>query len=205
VAASARRLRYVIELTPFDDGMLADGLRDLAGAVHPGALDAALAGFPDSDWERSLTEALQRPEADARAAMLGESMTELDFRTRRWARVPRVAASLSSSCGFLLATFGLRIGLSSLLGGSAATSADVVVDGAVLDAIDAVALGLAGAAMCSAVQRAAREALSRRLAGALRLADRLERLADGVALPLADGTAHVTVPAESGGSVPTVA
>ncbi len=202
MAASARRLRYVVELTPIDDGALAGCLAGRASSPPPlPALAARLAALPDADWERGVLAAVEHGQ-ESRAAMLGESMTELDFRARRWARVPRVCASLASSFGFLLATVSLRVGLANVVS-PAGESTEVSVNTAVLDAVDVVAIGLVGAAFCAAIQYRSRALLSLRMTGAGRLVDLLDSLSPEAVSPLAAGGGRGSLPApESSGPVP---
>jgi len=178
VAASVRRLHFVAELTRLDPAALVSGLHE-AGERLPDepvrALDATLRQSTGVEWERSVVEAVQH-EPQARPAFLGEVMTELDYRARRWSRVPRVAASLASTGGFLLASLALRLGLAELAG--PLLESDVPsVNSAVLDALDVVAMGMAGAACCVAVQHGARATLRAKLLAAEQLVDLLEGLA----------------------------
>jgi hypothetical protein len=189
IAASASRLRFVIHATPFDPTRLEAGVRKMKGRL--GALAAALGDGEDAAWERELVGALRAP-PDERPALLGEAMTELDFRLRRWAKVPRVCASLGTSFAFLLATVALRVGLSDLVG--ALDEARVLaVNDAVLDAVDVVAVGLVGAAFCIAIQVQARRALASRREGSDLLVERLEQLADLDPRALATDPGHATV------------
>jgi hypothetical protein len=173
VAASARRVLILMRVPALDPRSFATRLQATAGGLSDADLSdlgRALAADSDTEWEQSLVLALAA-EPDARAALLGEAMTELDFAARLWLRVPRVAASLASSVGFLLATLQLRMAL------SVATASDgegLEVNAALLGAVDVIAVGLAGAAACLAIQRAARALLSERLAGAHQLLDALE-------------------------------
>jgi alkylhydroperoxidase family enzyme len=130
-------------------------------------------------------------------------MTDLDFRSRRWAKVPRVTASLSSTFGFLLATMALRVGLSDLVG-ALDDSTVLSVNSAVLDAVDVAAIGLVGAAFCVAVHARARAALTERLRDADRLVDLLERLGEGAIEPFPDPSrrASVSPPDAPGASQP---
>jgi len=188
------RLFYAVVATPIDPSLLSTSLR-AAKADLPrdslNVLDGLLSSVPGADWERDVVRALAHP-ADPRSALVGEAMTELDFRTRRWARVPRVCASLASSFGFLLATVALRVGLSDLVG-TLDPSEVLSVNAAVLDAIDVAAVGLVGTAFCVAIQYRARAAVGVRLAGAERLVEVLESLevADGGALAGAVARASV--------------
>ena len=177
VAASAVRLLYVTGATPVDPSAFVAAVRAAGDGSAPAslaALDTALRGLPEAEWERDVVRAMGEP-TELRPALIGEAMTDLDFRARRWLRVPRVCASLSSSFGFLLATIALRVGLSDLAG---TLDPDEVfsVNAAVLDAIDVAALGLVGTAFCIAIQYRARTALAARLAGAERFVELVESL-----------------------------
>jgi hypothetical protein len=175
VAASVRRLFFVIEATPLDPGTLVASLRRRRLELPSSALRELATAFESVEgaaWEVDVVRALEEPE-DARPALLGEAMTDLDFLTRRWARVPRVSASLASSFGFLLATVALRVGLSDLVG-TLDESQVLSVSSAVLDAVDVAAVGLVGAAFCIALQYRARAALSERLKGAERFVELIE-------------------------------
>jgi hypothetical protein len=183
VGASGRRLFYVVGATPIDAASLATSLRRDKNKLQPHALAliaSVLGKTIGMEWERDVVVALSQPVAD-RPALLGEAMTELDFRARRWFRVPRVSASLSSSFGFLLATLALRVGLSDLVGTLDAPRI-FSVDAAVFDAVDVAAVGLVGAAFCIAFQYRSRVALAARLSGVDRLVEVLEGLDDGAAL-----------------------
>jgi hypothetical protein len=196
VLASLARLFYVVVATPVDPSSLAARLRTAKADLPPDplrALDHALDAIPRADWERDLVRGLMQP-AEPRAARVGEAMTELDFLLRRWARVPRVCASLASSFGFLLATVALRVGLSDLAG---TLDSDQVlsVNGAVLDAIDVAAVGLVGTAFCIAIQYRGRAAVGVRLAGAERLVEVLEGFEDAHGGALAATAARASVDA----------
>ena len=190
---SARRLKYVLEITAVDAGVLASVLRPRS-KLRPGflqKLQAAFGEIPEADWERELVTALGQP-ADVRPALVGETMTELDYRVRRWSKVPRVAASLASSFGFLLATVALRVGLSGLVG-ELDDERVLSVDGAVLDAMDVAAVGLVGAALCIAIHYRARSALAGRLKGIDQLVELLESAAEDEATPLVAAEGHASV------------
>ena len=86
VGASALRLSYVIEATPLDPVSLVAGLRGEGATLGRDALcafDAAAQRTAGAEWEGDVARAMvQSP--DLRPAMLGESMTELDFTGERW-------------------------------------------------------------------------------------------------------------------------
>jgi hypothetical protein len=121
-----------------------------------------------------LFDALGAPPSD-RVALVNEQLRELDHRVGRWSRVPRVCASICTSAGLLLATMALRIGLTE--------SAETIdgrsrIHGAIIDAMDVAAIGLAGAAFCITIQMRSRKAASSRAEAVDRLVDRLERSID---------------------------
>jgi hypothetical protein len=192
---SARRLQYVLELTAVDAGALAASLRKRRAELPREpliALEKALAEVRGADWEREIVAALREPVV-MRPSLLGEAMTELDFRARRWNKVPRVSASLASSFGFLLATMALRVGLSGLAG-PLDDETVLSVNGAVLDALDVAAVGLMGAALCVAIHYGARAALGARVAGAEQLIEVLEQLVEATPLVDEEGRANVATP-----------
>jgi hypothetical protein len=202
IAASGRRLAYVLGLTTIDSGALVAALRHFRGAGRGLPLPLLRESFlelPGADWERELVTAL----ADAgpmRAALVGEAMTELDFRAKRWSGVPRVAASLASSFGFLLATVVVRVGLSGLAGGL--DDGEVgAVDGTILDALDVAAVGLVGAAICIAIHFRSRALLPSRLLAAEQLVELLEGWEEE-ATPLATRGDHDSVDARPSSASP---
>jgi hypothetical protein len=117
----------------------------------------AIAREPRADWERELLGALAEPNETARAGRINEQLSELDYRLARWARVPRVCASIASSAGFLCGSLALRFGLV-----ATSTVADEVrsdaINSVVLQAVNVAALGVAGAAVAIAAQYRARKA-----------------------------------------------
>jgi hypothetical protein len=172
--ASLRRIWLVADATALDPAGLArsaraDGAEGLR-AREPGfaALRLSIEEEPAAEWERDLFEALEHRGA-ARVALVNEQLAELDYRAQRWGRVPRVCASISSSTGFLLAALAMRAGLA---------SEDVDLNDAVLVAINAVTVGIAGTAFCIAVHVRARAMMRGRLAATDKLVERLEVWAD---------------------------
>ncbi|MGH7298645.1 MAG: hypothetical protein ACRELB_27135 [Polyangiaceae bacterium] len=129
---------------------------------------AALVARDDLGWEHDLGEAAAEPGGDVRDARLGEQLLELDWAVQRWARVPRVCASIATSAGFLFASLALLQGLAVPAG-----PGSVGVRQTLFDALDALALGLAGTAFCVAVHLRARRAAPARVAAAQRLVGEL--------------------------------
>jgi hypothetical protein len=170
IAASARRLYFALTATSLDPSELLNALRgDKGRALFP-ALVAAIRLEPAAAFERDLVDAVQEHSGTRRVAMVNEQMSELDYMLQRWTRVPRVCASIASSCGFLLASLALRNAL-------ADTSDLIDVNGAVTSALNVAATGIAGAAFCVAFQYAARGVAKARMVAADKLVERIETLA----------------------------
>ena len=117
----------------------------------------AIAREPRAEWERELLGALAEPNEAARAGRVNEQLGELDFRLSRWARVPRVCASIASSAGFLCGSLALRFGLVATTGVADEVRSDAI-NAVVLQAVNVAALGVAGAAFAVASQYRARKA-----------------------------------------------
>jgi hypothetical protein len=171
VAVSAIRLKLALAPTRLDpetfDAALSRSKGD-AGALD--RIERAVAREPGASWERALFESLRAP-SPQREALVNEQLTELDYLVKKWARVPRVCASICTSSGFLLAAAVLRSSLAAppeTMGGQA-------IDAAVLQAINVAAIGLAGAAFCIACQMRARTAAASTALAFDRLVDRLEK------------------------------
>lgn len=174
VAASARRMWLAASPT----------------ALHPEDVVAALGPSPDpsaiarlrrrldatADWERDLLDALSEPREEARAALVNEQLTELDLRVQRWARVPRVCASIATSFGLLLGTLVLRRGLrlSADFGGELG---ERIIHEVLGDALSVVALGIVGTTFCVAAHGQARTLARERLRAVDRMIDALEKAA----------------------------
>ena len=170
--ASARRLAFAVAPTPLDPALLGRSLEDDRGFALARSLGEVLAGGGLA-WEGDLFAAWVEPSRPLREARLGEQLTELDGLVRRWARVPRVCASVSTSVGFLLATVAVLHGLGGPLQPADGSGAP---QGVLLSAVDALALGIAGASFCLAVHVRAGRAVRARLAGADHLVARLQAL-----------------------------
>jgi hypothetical protein len=136
-------------------------------------LEGVVARVPDADWERDLLEAARAEPAEARAALVNEQLTELDYRIQRWARVPRVCASIAASGGLLLATLVLRKGLA-IAETLPPELAELVLRGLVGEALTVVALGVTGAVVCITAQGQAKRFAADRAASADRLVLGLE-------------------------------
>ena len=151
------------------------GAREGARAARPSRRsERIVASVPEADWERDLVEALSAA-PDVRAALVNEQLTELDYRIQRWARVPRVCASIATSFGFMLATLVLRDGLADT-GDVPIEVGELVLRGLVGDALTVGAMGIVGTAFCIGAQSEARRIARARIAGADKLVERLEGL-----------------------------
>lgn len=176
VAASARRLwfaTHAMVLHP-EDVVASLGKSPSREAIVE--LRGKVEGIPDADWERDLFDALSNPRADARAALVNEQLTELDLRLQRWARVPRVCASIATSVAIMLGTLVLRNGLA----GAPDLTGDLgelFVRQLLGDAISVVAYGIVGTAFCIAAHARARRMTRDLLAAADRMIERLEAAA----------------------------
>jgi hypothetical protein len=190
IAASARRLRFALAPTPFDPEML---LRELRGEPEAARARAkqlldTMRSEPEAEWERELFEASMRegspePSASAsaeRAALVNEQLFELDARLQRWARVPRVCASIAASSGFMLAALALRNDLADP-NAFAPEVRSWAVEWAVFSAINTAAIGIVGTTFCIAAQARARKGSRARHEATDRLVERLEALFEGEA------------------------
>ena len=169
--ASLRRLRFAHEATGLEPARLASALRVKEG-VTPVALEdlaQALGRDPATSWERDLVRAVLEPEEGRRAAEINDRLMDVEHGAQRWARVPRVCASIATSAGFLLGSLALRQGLLDAEPGGP-------VDALIMRAVDAVAIGVAGATFCVAVHLRAGKLVKERLRAVDDLVSRLETL-----------------------------
>lgn len=171
VAASARRLWLAFGATGIDPRRLTAALRAKGGA-QPALEDVerALARDPRTAWERDLVAALRSP-GTGRVAEVNERLMDLEYAAYAWSRVPRVCASVATSAGFLLGFLALRQGLLEAEPGGG-------VEALIMRAVDAVAIGIAGASFCVATHIRAGKVAKERLAAVDELVVRLEGLED---------------------------
>jgi hypothetical protein len=158
VAASARRLGFAAQATALDAGVLLSAVK-AAPEMWP-SIRGEIERDPAAEWERELVVALDSKEP----ALVNEQLGDL---SQRWARVPRVCASVASSSGFLLAALVMR---------DALAADEIDVDSAISHAIGAVVVGLCGTAFCVAAHLKARTLVKERLVMTDKLIDRLESL-----------------------------
>jgi hypothetical protein len=163
--ASACRLALAAAPTSLDPKLLVEAF-DQDATRWTSLRDALIArGLP---WESDLFAAFARESDAEREAGVSEQLLELDWRSQRLARVPRVCASVSTSAGFLFASVALMRALASPEPDSAS---------ALIAALDALTFGIAGTSFCVAVHFRARRLLRERLHALDRLVDRLRVLA----------------------------
>jgi hypothetical protein len=177
-AASARRVWFAANATALHPEDLYAALAKAKGPDAIVALRELVANEPAADWERDLLDALTAPVAQ-RIALVNEQLSELDYRIQRWARVPRVCASIATSFGFMLATLVLREGLADT-GEVPVEVGEMILKGLVADALMVGAMGLIGTAFCIGAQTEAKRIAKARSVGADKLVERLEEL---LALP----------------------
>lgn len=172
--ASARRLWLAANATFLHPDALLGALRGDIRGEGIEALREVVAKEPRADWEHELIAALEAPSPEGRAALVNEQLGELDYRVHRWARVPRVCASIAASAGLLLAMVVMRSGLAQA--DVSGDSGALVIRGLVGDALTVAAFGLVGTAFCVAAMAQARRLVRERLVATDRLVDLLERL-----------------------------
>ena len=172
--ASVRRLMWAVAPSSLDARLLTAVLERDGSRAWPALCEAVRDG-DGVGWERDLFSALSEPNAAARAAFVNEQLTELHWRAQRWARVPRVCASIATSSGFFF-------GCITLLHTLSLSSAPPVAEGpqglALLAALNALAVGIAGTSFCIAVHARARDVLRERMETIDRLVQRIECLAN---------------------------
>ncbi len=171
-AASARRLALVIAPTPLAPRVLLAALEGERGAAVLDALQEALADDPRFAWERDLLAALDEAPGPRRDAGVNEQVLELESRRTLWARVPRVCASIATTAGLLFGSIAMLEGMGVPSGDDAAPA----IHDAMMSALGALSLGVAGTAFCIAVQMRARRLAREERAAMEALLERLERL-----------------------------
>jgi hypothetical protein len=172
VLASARRLAWAVAPTLLDAGVLLSVLQGDGAKSRWETLRLALAAAPEEQaWERDLVLALAEDDPRARDAQIVQQLLELDWRVQRWARVPRVCASIATSAGFLFGSIALLRGL-----GVPEDGAGPVAGNALIAALDALAVGVAGTSFCLAVHLRTRNVVRERIATEERLVGRLRAL-----------------------------
>jgi hypothetical protein len=174
VLASIRRLAWAVAPTALDPLLLLDALEGDRGKKRWPALQRALTQLPEWMWEHDLGLALKEKDSRSRDALVVEQLLELDWRAQRWARVPRVCASIATSAGFFFGSIALLQGLSLPVEEGASPDARA----ALFSALNALTVGIAGTSFCVAVHLRTRRTVRERLAAQERLTGRLEALAE---------------------------
>lgn len=176
IAAALRRLVFVYEAVSFDPDTLLRELRGTEGRARAPALLAELVREAPEASDRDLYEALSDAGPD-RVAHVVSALMELDFRFDRWARVPRVCASIASSAGFLLATWALRLALLDAPSVAEEHFRDAL-EQAIASALGVVAVGAVGTVACLSIFYEARRVARARRETTEKLVERLERIAE---------------------------
>jgi len=176
VAASARRLWFATHSTTLHPLDVIAWLGKEPKREKLTELRAIAEREPSAEWERDLLEALSHTRADARIALVNEQLTELDIRMQRWARVPRVCASVATSVGILLGTLVLRNGLANApdLSGDLG---ELFVRDVLGDAISVAAWGIVGTAFCIGAHSHAKKLTRKHLEDADKMIEKLEEAA----------------------------
>jgi hypothetical protein len=163
VVASGRRLAWAIAPMGLDPRLVREALEGQGGVAVLGGLRRELADGRAGDrlaWDRELLAALDEPDGPSRDARVNEQLIEIEGRTDRWSRVPRVCASIGTSAALLLASIALV-----QAGGGDDAAGPVAIGGALNSALGALSLGIAATSFCLAVHvRAARVSRERRAA-----------------------------------------
>jgi hypothetical protein len=154
VLASLRRLALAVAPVSFD---AVEMRRAVTGHRAMASLRAAVGAESRARWEQDLFAAFAENDPRLRDALVNELLTEVDGLTGAWSRVPRVCASLATSCGFLFASV-------SLLRSWGGAQAPLAVSLAVVSAVDTFSIGVMATAFCLVIHvratRAARASLS---------------------------------------------
>jgi hypothetical protein len=176
-AASARRLWFVTHATALQPDDVVAAITRSKNKITLAELRTIADGEPDAEWERDLFAALAWPNADERVALVNEQLTELDLRIQRWARVPRVCASIATSGSLFLATFVLRraFGDPSIFEGNLG---DLLTHGILGEALTVAILGIAGTLFCVGANVQAKRIAQHRSRAADRMIEKLEALAN---------------------------
>lgn len=180
VLASAVRIWLTANPTALHPDDVVEALGRAPDEASLARLGRAVDACPGADWERELFAALSDPRPEARVALVNEQLTELDLRMQRWARVPRVCASVATSVGILLGTLVLRRGLASATDLTGELG-ELFVRDVLGDAISVASFGIVGTAFCIAAHALTRRMGAERLAAADRMIDRLEAAAAAAA------------------------
>jgi|SRR5580692_1980371 hypothetical protein len=168
IFASLRRLAVAVAPLSFDAGELR---RAVTGHRAIASLRAAVGAEPRARWEQDLFAAFAENDVRLRDALVNELLTEVDGLTGAWSRVPRICASLATSCGFLFASV-------SLLRSWGGEQAPPPVGSAVVSAVDTFSIGVMAAAFCFVIHVRAARAARASLSAIDQLVERMKSVSD---------------------------
>jgi hypothetical protein len=178
VVASGRRLAWAIAPWGLEPRLILQALESGSDSEIRRRLQRALAADERFVREAELFAAFDEDDEQVRSARVSEQLIELDERTQRWARLPRVCASIATSAGMMLACVALvqSLAVPAWEASPSDESVHAIADGgAMSSALAALALGIAATSFCVAVHvRAARVCRERRVA-IDQLVERLDR------------------------------
>jgi hypothetical protein len=177
IVASGRRLAWAVAPIALEPRAIAKELGGEHGGAFLAALKAELASEARSAWLRDLTAAFDEAPGPRRDALVNEQLFEFESRAGRWARVPRVCASIGTSSGLLFGSLALLQGLAVSDGQDGGAGGPDVLHDALFSALGSLSLGIAGTAFCVAVHVRANRLVRERRAAIDELVERLERVA----------------------------
>ncbi|MGH7268925.1 MAG: hypothetical protein ACREJ3_00715 [Polyangiaceae bacterium] len=159
VAGSTRRLARAVAPMQIDPRIIVSALEAPSGDDLWDGLPRALEQASGLVAECEFFLAFAIADDRGREARTEELVSEIEGKSCRWGRVPRVCASIASSAGFLFATMALTRALA-----LPASDTRTAVRGVLNEALGALAIGIAGASFCASVHvragRVARERMS---------------------------------------------
>jgi hypothetical protein len=173
VLASARRMAWAVAPVSLDAGVLLSVLQGDGAKARWETLRRTLMTAPEATWERDLAMALAESDPRAREAQVVQQLLELDWCAQKWARVPRVCASIATSAGFFFGSIALLRGMGMPEDGPGPPGGQ-----ALIAALDALTVGVAATSFCVAVHLRTRQVVRQRLAAEERLVGRLQGLAE---------------------------
>jgi hypothetical protein len=172
VLASARRMAWAVAPASLDASVLLGVLQGDEAKSRWEALQRTLTAAPEPTWERDLALALAERDPRAREAQVVQQLLELDWSAQRWARVPRVCASIATSAGIFFGSVALLRGMEMPDDGLGPPGGT-----ALIAALDAITVGIAATSFCIAVHLRTRQVVRERIATEERLVGRLQGLA----------------------------
>jgi hypothetical protein len=177
VSAAGRRLAWAVVPTPLKPRLLSAALEGEGASALRKSLQSELARDPRLEWERELFAAFDEPGGASRDALINEQLLEFERRADRWARVPRVCASIGTSAGLLFGSLALLQGLATPAG-PGVDAANETLQTALSSALAGVSFGIAATSFCVAVHVRAARASREGRAAVDALVDRLRCVSD---------------------------